>query len=220
MKKLRVVFSIAIMIAACVAAVTAYTGVPFAPEELHDGYDEIETPDGCLVCHGEGGVKETPHPERASCKQCHIPGVGEESVDDVEASDDPNAGLPANRIHFAAPPMAPADIHPDFDEIETPDGCLACHGPDGVKPVSHPERASCKQCHIPFVTDEEQGETAASDSEGEKTIGGAPMAPAKMHPTFDKLEAPDGCLKCHGPGKKKATPHPERTACKQCHLAG
>lgn len=147
-------------LAACVFAITVYAAAPPpAPADLHPEFEKIASPKGCLECHGKGGVKETPHPDRKGCEKCHAPKVDKKAAEKKDASKAaaPKASgkLPANKVHIAAPPMAPAKKHPGFDKIPTPDGCLKCHGPKGVIKSSHPERHNCKQCHIPFITDED-----------------------------------------------------------------
>ena len=50
------------------------TSIDAAPMVPHDDYPEAS----CARCHGDEaaeavGIPVTPHPERAMCRQCHVP---------------------------------------------------------------------------------------------------------------------------------------------------
>jgi nitrate reductase (cytochrome), electron transfer subunit len=109
----------------------------------------------CLACHGEGGwvpkfdafAPVTPHPELASCVQCHVPS-GE--VAPFRRSTFSPPARPA--IHRAALPGSPPPIP---HGLSMRDNCLACHGgPAAVREVrtTHPERVNCRQCHVEGAT--------------------------------------------------------------------
>ncbi len=121
----------------------------------------------CLACHGDGAqlgslvAPRIPHAPYASCTQCHVTGVGPFGAEDprraatyasrFEPLDAPRAGT---RAWPGAPPTIP---HATLLRSE----CLACHGPGGRAGLrsSHPERASCLQCH---ATDAERDQRAAA----------------------------------------------------------
>lgn len=123
-------------------------GPPIVPHPLADP----ASPGGatCLSCHGDGGWVETftayapvtPHPELASCLQCHVPARDAAPFRDSTFSPpDPPA------IRRAALPGSPPPIP---HQLAMRDNCLACHaGPAAVREVrtTHPERVNCRQCH-------------------------------------------------------------------------
>ncbi len=156
---------------------------PGAPPRIPHGLTAEEFRTGaCNTCHERGGfsprfdayVPITPHPEMVACLQCH---VGDDQVAGVQLPGRnssvrcrqchaPNAartrelgpgwrpadwiGLSA-RIADRAPPPIPHDLYGRSN-------CLACHaGPSAVAEIrtSHPERASCRQCHV--APEEDQG---------------------------------------------------------------
>lgn len=112
----------------------------------------------------------------------------------------------------------PVTSHP-----EHPD-CLQCHVPDGdLVGLGFPdptEGAVCQQCH---TLEERSIFAAALDWEP------APWPPLdqRAHPEAPPLIPHDlhfrgNCLACHGGPEAVAdvrTAHPERTNCRQCHLA-
>jgi cytochrome c-type protein NapB len=151
----------------------AYPGAPpriphaLSPDEFRTGV--------CRTCHERGGyswrfaayVPVTPHPEMGPCQQCH---VGEDGVvDRTTPGADPNVrcamchGLNGGPPRQEAALTWPTSAWPTWGRT-TPDqlppsiphdlllrgNCLACHsGPAAVAEIrtSHPERASCRQCH-------------------------------------------------------------------------
>lgn len=153
----------------------AYPGAPpriphgLTPEEYRDT--------GCGTCHERGGyaprfaayAPATPHPEYASCLQCHLPDAslvrtqpppGPEGESCRQCHADPDAPAPTlvpldwragdwprtgQRAMEGSPPMIPHDL-------QLRGNCLACHGgPSAVVEIrtTHPERANCRQCHVP-----------------------------------------------------------------------
>lgn len=140
------------------------------------------------------------------------------------------AARAARRAYDGAPPVIPHSVHPSSNAA-----CLACHGPGlAVKDrvasrVSHPHFTECTQCHVPAAgpaprpaAEELLAALAGNDFAGLAAAGpGArawPQAPPTIpHATFLRGD----CLSCHGPRGAHAlrTPHPERVACSQCHVA-
>lgn len=132
----------------------------------------------CNSCHERGAfvlrlssyAPVTPHPEYADCLQCHVaddrvvgiglPTGGANSiclqchVPDAQPPllvpvDWRPAAWPVTEQH-ALPGSPPAVPH----DLQLRGNCLACHiGPAGVEEIrtTHPERANCRQCHIPAV---------------------------------------------------------------------
>ena len=108
----------------------------------------------CLACHGEGfqvdgwGARPMPHEPYGSCTQCHVeessttPGIAGLQVGSRFEGLGPTS--PGLRAYAGAPPRIPHATTMRSD-------CLACHGPRGDVGLrtTHPERASCTQCHAP-----------------------------------------------------------------------
>jgi cytochrome c-type protein NapB len=148
-----------------------------APPRIPHGFTADEFRTGtCNTCHRRGGysprfnayVPVTPHPDMPACLQCH---VGRDEVTGVSLPDlDPSTvcrqchlpgaaawsveglvnwrplGWPA--LGTRAESMPPAIPHDLFFR----ENCLACHsGPSAVREIrtSHPDWASCRQCHVP-----------------------------------------------------------------------
>lgn len=128
----------------------AYAG---APPVVPHAIDQRQ-PAACLSCHGDGrriGDRLAPkisHEPFASCLQCHV------EADGIRFGVDPR--LQANHFRGAvepgpgprAWPGAPPQIPHGLDMRQD---CRSCHGPLGTPALrtTHPERASCQQCHIP-----------------------------------------------------------------------
>lgn len=156
----------------------AFPGAP--PRIPHGLTDDEFRRTRCNVCHERGGYSArfgayaplTPHPQYTDCLQCHVPDattVGIEfpgpdprvmcvqchvleaekpllvAVDWPEPTWPQPAGPPAD----GSPPVIPHDLH-------LRGNCLACHGgPAAVAEIrtTHPERANCRQCHVPAPSD-------------------------------------------------------------------
>jgi cytochrome c-type protein NapB len=154
---------------------------PGAPPRIPHGLTAAEyRGSGCGTCHDRGGyaprfgayAPTTPHPERSACLQCHLPDAdlvptplpppGGETCRQCHV--DPDAPAPSwvaldwrttawpatgQRVHEESPPLIPHDL-------EQRGSCLACHGgPSAVIEIrtAHPERSSCRQCHVPAATE-------------------------------------------------------------------
>lgn len=159
----------------------AYPGAP--PRVPHGLTDDEFRKTLCNSCHLRGGYVErfrnyapvTPHPEYTACLQCHVAdamrvGIAlPDRITDVMCSQchvDPDRPPPSlvsvdwtprawprlgTRAMPGSPPVIPHDLHMRGN-------CVACHtGPGAVREVrnTHPERANCRQCHVPAHADEE-----------------------------------------------------------------
>jgi nitrate reductase (cytochrome), electron transfer subunit len=167
----------------------AYPGAP--PRVPHGLTAEEFRTTTCNTCHERGGwssrfaayVPLTPHPEWASCLQCHatdaplmgsaMPVAGADAVcAQCHAPAGARVVLPAidwrpaawpgvrSRARDGTPPEIPHDL-------QLRGNCLACHmGPSAVAEIrtTHPERANCRQCHL--AADEFSLSTAVSAAEG------------------------------------------------------
>jgi cytochrome c-type protein NapB len=154
-------------------AVRAYPG---APTRIPHALTADEFSSGsCNGCHARGGFAArfrlyapvTPHPEYGECLQCH-------AVDDGLVGLAPPASaeatcLQCHRLDGAAPAFASTSWRaapwPELGQRALPDAppwmphglemrgnCVACHaGPAAVAELrtTHPERANCRQCHVP-----------------------------------------------------------------------
>jgi nitrate reductase (cytochrome), electron transfer subunit len=147
---------------------------PGAPPRIPHGLttDEFRTT-GCGACHERGGYSQrfgtyapvTPHPERADCLQCHtadadlvgtpLPAAGGDAVclQCHVPGRTPIAGVPLDWQPAEWPALAPVDGMPPPipHDLAMRTRCLACH--DGAAAVAgirttHPERTSCRQCHL------------------------------------------------------------------------
>jgi cytochrome c-type protein NapB len=155
-------------------AIRAYPG---APPRVPHGLTAGEFRGArCATCHERGGYSQrfgayapvAPHPELEGCLQCHapddavvgvsLPGRGADDVcrqchapaaarAPAPAADWRAAAWPrpVGRTPEGGPPPIPHDL-------QLRGNCLACHaGPSAVAEIrtTHPERADCRQCHVP-----------------------------------------------------------------------
>jgi cytochrome c-type protein NapB len=114
---------------------------------------------------------------------------------------------------------APMTPHPDYPE------CLQCHVPEamsvGVPLPGQPNQLVCRQCHV----DPDRPPTTLVSLDwvplpwpatGQAALpGGPPVIPHDLQQRGD-------CLACHaGPAavRELRTDHPDRTNCRQCHVA-
>lgn len=164
------------------ATYRALRAYPGAPPRIPHGLDTDEfRATGCNTCHERGGYSPrfnaytpvTPHPELEDCLQCH---AGDAAIVGVTFLDsDPDAAC--RQCHTPSAMVAPRvalDWRPAaWPELTQPvpgggpsviphdlqlrGNCLACHmGPAAVAGMrtTHPERANCRQCHVPAASDE------------------------------------------------------------------
>jgi len=106
----------------------------------------------CNMCHNDGGWTEllkrmtpvTPHPEQASCVQCHLWPVTDTLFKAIDWQ-----SLPPPRLGRSYLPGAPPPIPHDMQMREN---CNACHvGPGTIAAIrmKHQWRGNCYQCHLP-----------------------------------------------------------------------
>jgi nitrate reductase (cytochrome), electron transfer subunit len=158
------------------ATYRALRAYPGAPPLVPHGLTEDEFRGSlCNTCHQRGGysarfgayVPVTPHPELLACLQCH--GTDAAMVGTALPRESPDGlcgqchaparravSLPAldwtapewPRVRGARADGTPPEIPHD---LQLRGDCLACHaGPGAIEEIrtSHPERASCRQCHL------------------------------------------------------------------------
>jgi nitrate reductase (cytochrome), electron transfer subunit len=149
----------------------------------------------CNSCHESGGYSKrfgaytpvTPHPEYRNCLQCHaadagavevaVPAAGSAfrvsggvptplSTLDWKTSEWPRTDL---RAMSGSPPVIPHDF-------QLRGNCLACHaGPSAVAEIrtTHPERANCRQCHVPATPYDVDGDFTRPARDASMGAGGA-----------------------------------------------
>jgi nitrate reductase (cytochrome), electron transfer subunit len=159
----------------------AYPGAP--PRVPHPLSPEEFRSVTCNTCHESGGYSArfgaytpvTPHPEFRNCLQCHAADDGSVGVAvqgrlfDGEADDARRQRTPASnfaaldwttsewpRINRRAMNGSPPAIP---HTLELRGNCLACHAGAGAVAeirTTHPERANCRQCHVPATPEVEE----------------------------------------------------------------
>ncbi len=127
-----------------------------APPGVPHPIDE-QSAASCLSCHQAGMKLEgrtasvMSHQKHTSCTQCHVPMAGRPGAA-KQGRANSFVGLPSAesgpRAWQGAPPAVP---HPVFMR----ENCASCHGLTGAEGLrtTHPERASCLQCHAPNQTE-------------------------------------------------------------------
>lgn len=155
----------------------AHRAFPGAPPAIPHGLTEAELKGTeCNTCHERGGyvprfaayVPVTPHPELRDCLQCHVPNDAIMGL--AFPGRQPEAVCLQCHVLDATPAtFAELDWRgpawPEVGQRPTPESppliphgfqlrhnCLACHmGAGAVEEIrtDHPERTSCRQCHLP-----------------------------------------------------------------------
>ncbi|MEQ8331535.1 MAG: hypothetical protein RH859_13835 [Longimicrobiales bacterium] len=154
-------------------ALRAYPGAP--PRIPHALADDEFLQATCNQCHRRGGwaprfgayAPVSPHPEFSNCLQCHVPANTGELFRPTGwvAAAWPVTG---RRAMEGSPPVVP-------HALEMRGNCVSCHaGPAAVAEIrtTHPERANCRQCHVPALGGPEPG--AAFSRPLERPGGAAP----------------------------------------------
>jgi nitrate reductase cytochrome c-type subunit len=114
----------------------------------------------CTACHTAGPTTSISpdHLERKNCTQCHV------SIATIEHRQFMAMDPAAFQVEWTSPVTAfkqgrrnlskPPTVVPH--EIEGMEDCLDCHSPEDPLGMgtTHPDRASCTQCHINSATDE------------------------------------------------------------------
>lgn len=135
------------------ASTRSLRAYPGAPPRIPHALTEDEWRDAsCVNCHERGGFASrfgaytpiTPHPAYESCLQCHVP---QETSSLFVETGWRTAAWPevGRRAMEGSPPWIP-------HTLQLRGNCLACHGgPGAVVEIrtTHPERANCRQCHVP-----------------------------------------------------------------------
>lgn len=130
---------------------------PMVPHVVPPSFSDEKL--NCLSCHERGGydaekeafVPVTPHPEKESCFQCHVPKNTERLFVENEWQSVPPPKLGISELG-GSPPSIP-------HSLQLRDDCIACHaGPAAVAEirVEHASRGNCRQCHVPMVTESAQ----------------------------------------------------------------
>ena len=125
---------------------------PFIPHPVEGKM--FENSSNCGSCHNKGGFVRkwsayapvTPHPERVSCRQCHVP---LKTAKLFKGNNWRGAKPPAIKqtAISGGPPGIPLSL-------EDRGSCLSCHGgPSAIRGIktSHPERVHCRQCHVSLL---------------------------------------------------------------------
>lgn len=136
----------------------AYPGAPpFIPHDLTEASDQMALGAAqCNACHGAGGyvaqldayAPVTPHPDYLHCRQCHVAQVADAPQPLARSTWQRPAPPPLGQSAMpGGPPRIP-------HTLQLRENCVACHGgPAALAPVAtdHPERANCRQCHVPAM---------------------------------------------------------------------
>lgn len=154
---------------------------PGAPPRVPHGLTALEfRTNRCNTCHERGGYSQrfgayapvNPHPEWVACLQCHATNNSLVGLPFPQASADDacrqcHSGGPA-RFEEAGIDWRPAawpavgaqsqsGVPAIPHDLQTRGNCLSCHmGPGSVAEIrtDHPERFSCRQCHVTAGTRE------------------------------------------------------------------
>ena len=130
----------------------AYDGAP--PTIPHDAAIGV-----CVTCHdddgtvidGVGVAPSSPHGEAAAsgamrrCRQCHAPIEGRTMLVASRFVGLPQGPWRGRRATPYAPPAIP-------HTLQLREQCASCHAGPGARAeirTTHPERARCRQCHVP-----------------------------------------------------------------------
>lgn len=160
------------------------------------------TPDtNCMTCHGVNGVIPAPDSHAsfdvATCTQCHQ-GPQSAGAAPTDATPAPQTGGSPEASPTAQPSEEPAGGSPPAipHTLEGRDGCVLCHGENGVKPfpADHTGRTNdvCQMCHKP------------APAGSETPAAGSTPAPTAAPPSGEASRIPhdiegqeNQCLACH-----------------------
>jgi len=132
-----------------------YPGSP--PYIPHRAEEEFGNVINCLSCHKSGGWVEewgrhtpvTPHPEKTSCRQCHMQRTTIELFRETDWASVFPPRLGGSFLPGSPPPVP--------HRLQMRENCLAFHaGPGAVTSIrsEHADRGNCRQCHVPQQTNE------------------------------------------------------------------
>lgn len=160
------------------------------------------TPDtNCMTCHGVNGVIPAPDSHAsfdvATCTQCHQ-GPQSAGAAPTDATPAPQTGGSPEASPTAQPSEEPAGGSPPAipHTLEGREGCVLCHGENGVKPfpADHTGRTNdvCQMCHKP------------APAGSETPAAGSTPAPTAAPPSGEASRIPhdiegqeNQCLACH-----------------------
>jgi cytochrome c-type protein NapB len=133
------------------AAGRAYDGAPpVIPHALIGHCTTCHDDDGSVIA-GIGVAPASPHGSAAAsgalrrCRQCHVPVETQAVMVASVFSGMPQGPWKGGRATPGAPPTIP-------HTLQLRENCLSCHsGPASRVEIrtTHPERARCRQCHVP-----------------------------------------------------------------------
>ena len=158
---------------------------PLAPS--HAARPELASPDGCVLCHGEGAIG----PDEA-CLDCHAP---------ILAQLDDGVGLHGSVAAIAEASCVTCHLDHHGDEVplagelsftraglEGPEGFL--HGHVAYELVGLHADLACVDCHA--------NAEAVLLAEGERRFVGATQACASCHEDPHEGARTEDCARCHG----------------------
>jgi cytochrome c-type protein NapB len=129
----------------------AYDGAPpTIPHEIAGACTTCHDDDGSAIA-GVGVAPASPHGgdrmagDMRRCRQCHVPAATTALFASSRFNGLPQGPWRGARFSDTAPPTIP-------HALQLRENCLSCHaGPAARAEIrtSHPERARCRQCHVP-----------------------------------------------------------------------
>jgi cytochrome c-type protein NapB len=128
----------------------------------------------CTECHTSTGKEApplgfapaNPHADTkglgaaARCQQCHVFQRGEEVFRESDFAGLAQHFAKADRLYPGAPPVIP-------HRVFMRENCTSCHSGPAARPeirCTHPQRANCRQCHVPVTAASGDAELAALDA--------------------------------------------------------
>jgi cytochrome c-type protein NapB len=146
-------------------AVTPTASAVRAERRLYDGAPPVipHAPLNikCTQCHTDTGKEApplgfapaNPHAKTdglsatSNCQQCHVFRRQEAVFSESDFAGLPQRFAKADRLYPGAPPVIP-------HRVFMRENCNSCHSGPIARPeirCSHPQRANCRQCHVPVV---------------------------------------------------------------------
>jgi cytochrome c-type protein NapB len=129
------------------------------------------------------------------------------------------------RAFYTAPPVIPHEVEDDRDASS----CLGCHeevndfGDRVSVQTPHPQFTNCTQCHVRSVNPLAKAPGLENGFLGLEEPKQGRREHAQAPPTIPhRLFLRENCVTCHGgenPDQAVRAPHPERSNCRQCHVA-
>lgn len=192
--------------------------------------------DSCGTCHGLPPA--LPHPHVTDCSQCHGEVIAKDGTfirpdKHVDGKVEVQLSSQCNACHGSEPNGGPP---PDLSGSTAPSSRGAgAHATHLVRGATH-EAVACTECHVVPSTVEQSGHI---DSDGRAEVTFGALAKNGNHsPTYAAASQSCGSTYCHGSaapawtnprssdkacgschGLPPALPHPQNSACSQCHSA-